>query len=61
MGIVAGILFDRLAWLATKPIAQPLTSPPETIPSCYRRTRRSDFQPHLRRYQLDGDREEGHA
>jgi hypothetical protein len=32
MGIVAGILFDRLAWLATKPIAQPLTSPPETIP-----------------------------
>ena len=28
-----------------------LTSPPETIPSCYRRSRHTHFQPHSRRHQ----------
>jgi hypothetical protein len=32
-----------------------LTLPPETIPSCYRRTRHTEFQPHSGRHQLHNE------
>ena len=36
--------------LATKPIDQPIDSQPETIPSCYRRSRHTEFQQHPGRH-----------
>jgi hypothetical protein len=36
------------------PLISRLTLPPETIPSCYRRTRHTEFQPHSGRHLLRG-------
>ena len=41
---------DGWQTLATTPIDHRLTSQPETIPSCYRRSRHAEFQPHHGRH-----------
>ena len=41
---------DRWQTLATKPIDQPFDLEPETTPSCYRRSRHTEFQPHSGRH-----------
>jgi hypothetical protein len=41
---------DGWQTLATKPIDQPMDSQPETIPSCYRRSRHTEFQQHPGRH-----------